>query len=109
MWIDILAGLASIITGLVALAAALHFRREQTRQQRKLESYLREVKVGAGEGEAQRTLLHLMAKLGMSEAEVLHASYRSEFIKCPAAANVNTRRVPDLLLEYVDLAPVEQA
>ncbi len=48
----------------------------------------------------QRSLLHLMANVGMTEAELIQASFRSKHIKRKIAPDNKTGRADALLLEW---------
>jgi hypothetical protein len=91
---------AAILTAVVALVAYLQYTGGRLKKRWRLESYLKPEKA-SGQDAGQRTLLHLTAELGMTEAEIVDAAFRSKLIR---------RRVrPDqyglaaaLLLEYDD-------
>src|ERR1700692_3152954 len=66
-----------------------------------LENYLKAEKA-AGRDKGQRTILHLMARLGLTEAEVLQASFGSKHLVRRLAVDPTTLRADAILLEYVD-------
>lgn len=70
---------AAILTALVATIAYLRFVCAQWRRREALEKHLREEKQ-AGQDLGRRTVMHLMANLAMTEAEVLHAGFQSKKI-----------------------------
>ena len=47
----------------------------------------------------QRTILHLIAKLGMTESQILEASFRSGKIARRVAEDNKTERASEILLE----------
>lgn len=96
--LSIIANWAAILTAAVATYAYGRFLCEQRARQRRLENYLRdEKKQGADNG--QRTVLHLMAHLAMTESEVLGAVFRSNKIR--NVLGVDERgRANILLFEY---------
>jgi len=54
-----------------------------------------------GENKGQRTILHLIAKLGMTEVQVLEASFQSGKITRRLSRDGNTGRANEILLEWV--------
>lgn len=100
--LETLANLAAIATAIVAAGAAAHFWLDARAKRRKVEEYLRTAKDGAQPGEkGQRSILHLMAKIGLTEAEVLHASFSSKRIR-RALSSDEDGRADAILLEYFD-------
>jgi hypothetical protein len=92
---------ASITTSIVALVAGLLVLYGRQTRRRKLENYLEATAREPGEfGVRHRTILHLIAALGMSEAEILTASFDSKRIVRSVAANEHTHRAEAILLEY---------
>lgn len=77
--IEITANAASILTAVIAVWAFLYFQVGKLRQRWRLEAYLRDQQTGSRDG-GQRTILHLVARLGMSEAEIIDAAFRSKVI-----------------------------
>ncbi|MDV4159308.1 hypothetical protein [Rhizobium brockwellii] len=77
--LEVIANLASILTALVAVWAFGHYQLTRWRHRRRLEEYLRGER-GMGYDGGQRTVLHLVAQLGMSEAEIIDAAFRSKVI-----------------------------
>lgn len=77
--LEIAANWAAILTALVATLAYLRFVGAQWRRRRALEAHLREEK-RSNRDNGRRTLMHLMANLAMTEAEVLHAGFQSRKI-----------------------------
>jgi hypothetical protein len=78
--LEITANWAAILTAMVATLAYFGFVRAQWRRRRALERYLRDEKL-SGRDDGRRTVVHLMANLAMTEAEVLHAGFHSRKIK----------------------------
>ena len=71
---------ASILTAIVAIWAYGRYLYERHQKRLRLEAHLKaEKKVGHDEG--QRTILHLVAHLGMTETEVVDAAFRSKCIR----------------------------
>lgn len=96
--LSIIANWAAILTAAVATFAYGKFLYERCDRQRRLENYLRdEKKQGVDNG--QRTVLHLMARLAMTESEVLGAAFRSNKIRKALGVD-EQNRANALLFEY---------
>jgi hypothetical protein len=102
-WLQPVANLASILTAVVAALAYGRYLIDRRRKRQKLEAYL-EAEKAAERDRGQRSILHLIARLGLTEAELLDASFRSKHIIRRIAANPVNRRAEDLLLEYNESA-----
>lgn len=88
--LEIAANWAAILTALVATVAYWRFVCAQWARQVALEGHLREAKL-AGQDLGRRTVMHLMANLAMTEAEVLHAGFQSKKIIVSAGADEHGR------------------
>ena len=103
-WQDILevgANFASIATAAVAVAVAAYYWCDREGKRKKLEAYLKAAKANRGEGKiGQKSIMHLMAQLRMTEAEIFNASFRSKHIENRVKADEN-RMATAILLEYV--------
>ncbi len=97
-WLGTIANIAAIITALVAAFGYGFYICDRFCKRRHLEKYLKSEKEKE-EDRGQRSLLHLMAKLGMTEAELLQASFRSKNIDRKISPNNKTGRAEALLLE----------
>ena len=93
------ANIAAILTALVAGFGYGAYRFDRYRKRRKLEAYLK-AEMARGTDKGQRSLLHLMARLGMTEAELLQASFQSAHIDRKVAADDKNGRASALLLEW---------
>ncbi|MQW85976.1 hypothetical protein [Sinorhizobium saheli] len=90
----ILANLAAILTAVIAVWAYGQYRWERWRKRVRLENYLRDERgIGHGEG---HTILDLVAHLGMSEAEIADAAFRSKVIRRRVTVDSSGR--PDRLV-----------
>ncbi|KZM50183.1 hypothetical protein [Labrenzia sp. OB1] len=96
--LGIVANWAAILTAVVATTAYGRFLYQQIRQRRALENHLRS-EMGAGRDSGKRTVLHLMAALSLTEAEVLSAAFRSRKIS-PAIITDTKGRADGLLFVY---------
>lgn len=74
--LEIAANWAAILTACVATMAYIRFVGSQWLRRRALEAHLHEEK-RSGHDNGRRTVMHLMANLAMTEAEVLQAGFRS--------------------------------
>ena len=96
--LEITAHWAAILTALVAAGAYAVYRWDIHSKRIQLENYLKAKKTAARD-KGQRTILHLMAGLGLTEAEVLQASFGSKHIVRRIAADPTTLRADAILLE----------
>lgn len=102
-WLDLLAQLAAIFTALVAGGGYGLYRLERLQKRRRLEAHLKAASENAPafEGDTgKRSVLNLTARLGLTEAEILQASFASKTIARRIAADDKTGRAAALLLEY---------
>lgn len=100
-WFGVLANVSAILTAVVAVFAYGSYRWSQYQKCQRLESYLKSEKAKST-NRGQRSLLHLMAKVGMTEAELIQASFRSTHIDRKIAKDDKTGRADALLLEWVE-------
>jgi hypothetical protein len=103
--LEVLANLAAI--GTAALAAVFFFlyHFERRRRRERLEKYIKLVYDAAEitrTEEGARTILHLMKNLGISETEIVDASFRSKCIKRLTDTD-DDGRAAQLLLRYEPL------
>lgn len=96
-WADI----SSIATFLLALGGSLWFfptywfgQRELQKKQRKLEDYLK----AAGE---TRSLLRIVGEVGLTQEEIIQASFRSQHIRSEAVHDKETTLTVGILFQYV--------
>ena len=100
-WLGALGNIAAISTALVAVIGAGVYCCNRWRKRQKLEAYLKAEKA-KGKDRGQRTILHLIAELGLTESEILQASFVSNHIDRRIAPDPETNRATELLLEYRD-------
>ena len=93
------ANLASILTAVIAAFGYGKYQLDARCRRKKLEDYLKSEK-GKGKDQGQRSALHLMARLGLTEAEILHVSFNSNHITRKIAKDPETSRADALLFEY---------
>lgn len=95
------ANITAILTAVVAVVAYGAFISYRWRKINRLKKYLKSEKV-MGNDHGQRTLLHLISKVGMTEAELLEASFRSKHIERKVTKNDQTDKAESILLEWKD-------
>jgi hypothetical protein len=93
------ANLASILTAVVASSAAAYYWIDGRSKRIRLEQYLKQKKETKSP-EYIHSVIHLMAKLGMTEAEILHASFSSRHIVRRTKDDPETNLATQLLFEY---------
>ena len=97
-FVAVLANWAAILTAGLASYAYGKYRIERWIRRRALEQHLRTQKL-MGVDEGMRTILHLIANLSMTEAEILSAAFDSKKVR--SAVSVDDRgRATALLFEY---------
>lgn len=79
-WLEIVANIAAILTAAIAVLAYFHFIWGERARRRALEDHLREEAL-LSQDEGRRTIIHLMAYLSMTEAEVLRAGFQSTLVR----------------------------
>lgn len=89
---------ASILTAIVAVALFVGYLAARRKQRRRPEEYLRDEKLNGKDG-GVRTILHLVANLGISEKDIVEASFRSKAISRTVSADL-MGRASRLMLEY---------
>lgn len=80
IWLQILeavANFAAIATAVVAVTAYWRYLRSRRDKQKRLEEYLRTERKN---GRMAIAVVHLVAEVGMTEAEILDISFRSQHI-----------------------------
>lgn len=93
------ANLASILTAIVAAWAGGYYWYARCTKQKRLEAYLKSEKQINPDGKTH-SIVHLMAELGMTEAEILEASFNSKHIVHRTRKDTDTGLAAELLFEY---------
>jgi hypothetical protein len=105
--INWLANLATILTATVAVFWFGHAVFDRRRKRRKLEDYLlskwRGYDAKTDKGHYRHTIVHLMTELGLTQDEVLQASFRSSKIKRIAGQNASGLAT-DIRLQHSEAA-----
>lgn len=91
-----LANVASILTALIAAGASVYLWSDRHGKRKRLEKYLK------SERDRAHTIVHLMAKLGLTEAEILHASFASSHVVHKVRKDYETGLASQLLFEYLE-------
>ena len=99
--LKIAANIASILTLIAAVVAWGIYQYGFYRKRKKLETHLRNEKEKA-QDKGQRSLLHLMVKVGLTESEILQASFDSRHIKRLEKTDPETNLTEKILFEYVE-------
>lgn len=79
----------------------VYYHYERWQRRKRLEEYLKKEKE-RGKDTGKRSLLHLMAKVDMTEKELLQASFESKHIERSIRPNKKTNIAQDILLEWCD-------
>ena len=95
------ANLAAILTALIAIFGYGKYQLDAVFRRKKLENYLKKQKT-LGNDQGQRSILHLMAHLGLTEAEILQASFISKQVARKIAKDPDTGYADKLLFEYME-------
>jgi pyrroloquinoline quinone (PQQ) biosynthesis protein C len=82
-----IANLASIATALVAVSVWWRITSDSKEKRKRLENYLKAEKEAGGD-QGQRTVLHLVVALGLSETEIMNAAFRSKCIARTVSADM---------------------
>ncbi|RWD51230.1 MAG: hypothetical protein EOS25_13940 [Mesorhizobium sp.] len=96
--LTVVANVAATATAVIAGWAWGWYQFDRCRKRKRLVDYLREEKLAGGD-QGQRTLLHLIANLGMSESEIMDAAFRSKVISRHVSMDPQGR-ADRLFLEY---------
>lgn len=99
-FLEITAHIAAIATAVVAVWAWGWYQFDRFRKRQRLEKHLQQEKA-LGNDQGQRTLLNLVAILGMSESEIMDAAFRSSVVARRVLVN-EQGHADKLLLEYDD-------
>jgi hypothetical protein len=101
--LSIIANFAQIVTAAIAGFFGTRVLWRGYRRRRALEDYLQSERKDDeqyGTGNGLRTVLHLMSKLAMTEAQVLDAAFGSNVVKRWTATDEETGRADALFLQY---------
>jgi hypothetical protein len=96
-----LANVAEIATAFVAVLASLYYWNDLREKRKRLEEYLHAEKLN-NPTKSQHTTLYLMANLGLTEDEILRASFKSSRIRRLIHVNETTNLADDILFEWLD-------
>ena len=104
IYLEIAAHVSAIATFLIAAGGYFIYRYDFRNKRKKLENYLQNSRNRAsdsGQGKkGQHTVIHLMKEVGLTEAEILQASFKSKKIKRFSIVDKQTNRALGLLFAY---------
>ena len=96
--LGIIADWSAILTAAIAVLAFGKFELERRQRMSALERYLRNEKL-SGHDQGQRSVIHLMSRLSLSEGEILSAAFRSSKISCVTSVDAQGR-ADAIMFEY---------
>lgn len=96
---ELCGNIATTVTAVVAAGYWASVKTSRTRRRKRLETYLKREKDQGGD-KGQRTLLHLMANVGLTETEILQASFESPCIRRRLTKTEPEGFAKDILFEY---------
>lgn len=99
--LEMAANISAILTPIVGVFLWWQYQWSFCRKRRRLKSYLKAEKDKAKD-QGQRSLLHLMVKVGLTESEILQASFRSHHIKRLETIDPKTHLAERILFEYTE-------
>lgn len=99
--LEVLDQIAGVLTGAVAVWAGVAYSLGRYQRRVRLENYLREASLPEGSGrEGAQTVLHLVAELGMSEAQVMEAAFSSRLVERLRHGDPQTGLTTHVMLAY---------
>jgi hypothetical protein len=102
-WLQMLASMASILTATIAAVASLYYSVNKRSKRLRLEKYLKIEK--SKSPQEFRSTTRIMAELGMTEAEILAASFSSRHVKRGVRVDTETGFAAEVLFQYRDTPP----
>jgi hypothetical protein len=99
MILEFAANVAAILTAIAALGAWVYLWRDRCTKQARLERYLLG-ELRANPNKHTHTTLHLMAELGLTEAEVFRAAFASKHIVRLIRTDKDTGLAAYILFRY---------
>ena len=100
-WLGHISNAAAILTAGLAVWFWAYYRCDISNKRVLLENHLRDEKA-TSDDRGQRSILNLMAELGLTEDEILRASFKSKKILRKIHVNKETHLADYLLFEYDD-------
>jgi hypothetical protein len=101
MGLEIAANVSAILTAIAAMGAWLYLWRDRRTKQTRLEDFLRN-ELHANPDKHTHTTMHLMAELGMTEAEVFRSAFASKHVVRQIRKNPDTGLAAYILFRYSD-------
>ena len=100
--LGIAANWAATLTSIVVVSAYFYYRYERRTKRLRLEDYLKAKKTEKSDKQ-QHTVKHLVARLSMTEHDVMDAAFRSKNIRCVIKSD-SDGLADTLLFEYVEIS-----
>lgn len=94
-----IADFAAIATAAIAAGVTIYYWIDRCQKRLRLERYLKSKKM-TSQTEYIHSVIHLMAELGMTEAEILQAAFSSWHIKRSTQVDSKTNLATHVLFEY---------
>ncbi len=99
--IQLIADAAAILTSIIVIFGYSKYQYDKCLRRSKLEDYLKAEKSnGESSNRGQRSIMHLVAELGMSEDQIYEASFKSTRISRKTKVDQSTGLVSDILFEW---------
>jgi len=100
-WLAIGGSWAAILTVVIAYFGYGKFLWDRRRRRLRLEEYLKNEKANKKD-KGQRSILHLVAHLGMTDAEILQASFQSNHVARRLGKDKQTGMASAILFEWTE-------
>jgi hypothetical protein len=102
--LEIAGQLSAIATFIIAGGGYIYYRWDFYSKRTKLETYLKNARAKASDDrrgkQGQHSYFHLMKEVGLTETEILQASFKSKHIKRSSIVDEQTNRAVGLLFGY---------
>jgi hypothetical protein len=102
--LEVAGQLSAIATFVIASGGYMYYRWDFYSKRSKLEAYLKNARATASDDrrgkQGQHTYFHLMKEVGLTETEILQASFKSKHIERSSIVDKQTNRAVGLLFSY---------
>jgi hypothetical protein len=102
--LEIAGQLSAIATFIIAGGGYIYYRWDFFSKRSKLEAYLKNARAKASDDrrgkQGQHTYFHLMKEVGLTETEILQASFKSKHIERSSIIDKETNRAVGLVFGY---------
>ncbi|WP_156940644.1 hypothetical protein [Mesorhizobium sp. LSJC285A00] len=107
-WLSFACDIAQAATGIVAVVAGFRFLQDRRSRRTVIQRYLvgerNDAEKPGGNGSGARSIIHLMGRCSMTEAQVLEAAFENSNIKTWVATDPDTGLADTLLFRIDDKA-----